>query len=393
MKLKLWLLLGIIYLTFVALGLPDALIGSGWNLIREDFAYPLGALGFYTFSMYVMGILATSNTPRILRHFDTNKTILMALVAMAFSLFMMSLAPSFPLLILAALPLGFGAGVIDMSVNHFLAAHYKPYHMNFLHAFYGLGVTVGPGVMALTLQEENWRAAFLIIGIILSVIALLLLLSFPIWVKEIANGRLETHQTLSFKAIRETPGVLKSTALFILLVHVESMGGLWIASYIFIIRGVTYAEAAIFTTVFFTAFTISRFLGSLLSLKLSSKRLIMLGQTFILIAAVMLFFEVEGTFYYMVAVGFYGLGAAPMFPNMMVLSGKYFRGPHLSKIMSIQMTLGYVGFGVLTPLAGFVFQRFTVGLMPYLVAAYSVALLLITYTYVRHMEHRLEQKT
>lgn len=46
MKWKLWVLLGIIYMTFIALGLPDALIGSGWNLIRIDFNYPLGALGF-----------------------------------------------------------------------------------------------------------------------------------------------------------------------------------------------------------------------------------------------------------------------------------------------------------------------------------------------------------
>lgn len=107
----------------------------------------------------------------------------------------MSLATSYAMYILFALPLGFGAGMIDMSVNHFLAAQYKPHHMNFLHAFYGFGVTIGPGIMALTLREENWRNAFLIIGFILAVITVLVLASLKFWSQEGVDERHSTHQT------------------------------------------------------------------------------------------------------------------------------------------------------------------------------------------------------
>lgn len=386
MKWKLWVLLGIIYITFIALGLPDALIGSGWNLIRVDFNYPLGALGAYTFSMYVANILATSNTPKILRRFSTHQTVLMALSAMTLSLLLMSRAPSYVVLILFALPLGFGAGMIDMSVNHFLAAHYKAHHMNFLHAFYGFGVTIGPGIMALTLRDENWRGAFLIVGLILTGITMLVLFSAKFWTKEAPQARLDAHQTLSLRALKQTPGVLNSTVIFALLVHVESLGGVWIATYIFLTRGVTYAEAALFTTIFFTAFTIARFVIALLSLKIKPQRLIMIGQSAILLSALLMILPLEWTFIYIIAVALYGLGCAPMFPNMMVLSGRYFKGRHLSKIVSMQMTLGYLGFGILTPLAGVMFQLISIHILPYLMLFYAIVLLLLTMRFVRQME-------
>lgn len=115
----------------------------------------------------------------------------------------------------------------------------------------------------------------------------------------------------------------------------------------------------------------------------------MMGQSAILLAAILLIVPLEWTFVYVLAVALYGLGCAPMFPNMMVLSGRYFKGRHLSKIVSMQMTLSYLGFGVLTPLAGFMFQLISIRLLPLLMLSYASILLYLTFHFVKKMEDRI----
>ncbi|MBC8161961.1 MAG: MFS transporter, partial [Roseiflexaceae bacterium] len=39
------LLIGLAYLAFISLGLPDGLVGVGWPSIRASFGLPLDALG------------------------------------------------------------------------------------------------------------------------------------------------------------------------------------------------------------------------------------------------------------------------------------------------------------------------------------------------------------
>ncbi len=66
-----FLLLAVIYIAFIALGLPDALLGSAWNLVRVDLNVPLGTLGLMTVVVYIMSIISTYNAPRLLRLFQT----------------------------------------------------------------------------------------------------------------------------------------------------------------------------------------------------------------------------------------------------------------------------------------------------------------------------------
>jgi len=66
-----FLLLSVIYISFIALGLPDALLGSAWNLVRDDLNVSLGTLGLMTMVIYIMSIISTYNAPRLLRLFQT----------------------------------------------------------------------------------------------------------------------------------------------------------------------------------------------------------------------------------------------------------------------------------------------------------------------------------
>src|SRR5205814_1666338 len=61
----------------------------------------------------------------------------LALAGYAFS-------PGLAVMVVCALLAGFGGGAIDSGLNRYAARAFGPRHMNWLHAFFGLGVAVSP---------------------------------------------------------------------------------------------------------------------------------------------------------------------------------------------------------------------------------------------------------
>ncbi len=98
-----------------------------------------------------------------------------------------------------AIPLGMGAGAIDVSLNHYLAKNYKASHMSYLHSFYGVGVTAGPSIMAYTLSLNSWRMGYIIVGSILIIHRIaIVFISFKLWQKE-SEAEKEHHEHIPLK--------------------------------------------------------------------------------------------------------------------------------------------------------------------------------------------------
>jgi len=382
MKFKYLALLAVIYIAFIALGLPDALLGASWSLVRMELGTSLGTLGIMTFIVYLMSIVSTYNAPRLLKYLETKKIVL-------FSIMLMSRVDYFYQLLFFAIPLGMGAGAIDVSLNHYLAVNYKAHHMNYLHSFYGVGVTLGPTIMSYTLSQNSWRLGYVIVGLILLGISLIMLLSFPLWKMESREDRDDQHHHITLKEILKTKGAVESILIFLFYVHFESLGGVWIASYFFIERGVSYATAALFTTAFYLMFTIGRLLSGLLSMKIKPTVLIKVGEMLMLTAGILMLIEFDALWVYFIVVGILGLGAAPIYPNMMFMNSMHFEKRKLSKIMSLQMAIGYMGFGLLTPLAGMIFDLTTIAIYPIFLVGVSTVLIYITYRFNRKMAQKM----
>ena len=383
MKTKAILLLIIIYLAFIALGLPDAIIGAAWNLMRNDFNVTLGALSAVSFLTYVMSLIATLNAPRLLRLLETKNITAVSIIFTGLALILMSQVNHFYQLLLLAIPLGIGAGAIDVSLNHYMAKHYKASHMNYLHSFYGVGVTLGPAIIAYTLQEQAWRLGFMIVGIILLSIALLTLFSFPLWHKEKVVERASEHAHIPINAILKSKGLVISILIFLFYVHIETLGGIWIASYFFIEKSVSYASAALFTTTFYLSLTTGRFLSGFLTHKVAPKTLVIIGNSLIVLGSLLLIINrIESTIVHFIIVFMIGFGCAPIYPNLMFINKSYFTKKQLSKVISLQMAVGYIGFGLLTPLAGIIFDYFSITLYPYWIFLVSLLTLFLLIRYL-----------
>lgn len=387
MKIRGFLLLVVIYITFIALGLPDALLGSAWNLIRADLNTSLETLGLMTVTIYIMSIFSTFNAPRLLRLFQTKWITFVSVLFTGASLILISQVNQFYQMLFFAIPLGIGAGAIDVSLNHYLASHYEAKHMSYLHSFYGIGVTLGPSVMAYTLNHSQWRIGYIIVGSILILIALIILFSFKLWRKEHQDERNEVHGKVTLKDILKTKGALESIFIFLVYVHLESLSGVWIASYFYIEKEVSYAVAALFTTTFYLALTIGRLLSGILSDRLSPNLLVRIGQGLMMVSGLLMFFNWSWVYLYFGIVFLFGLGAGPIYPNMMFMNAKVFEKNKLSKIMSLQMGIGYMGFGLLTPLAGLFFGKVSIVYYPVLITMMCLIMIFITIQYRKHTSH------
>ncbi|MDY0294861.1 MAG: MFS transporter [Acholeplasmataceae bacterium] len=300
---------------------------------------------------------------------------------------LISQVSSFYHMLFFALPLGAGAGAIDVSLNHYLASHYKAKHMNYLHSFYGVGVTMGPTIMAYTLNQEKWRLGYIIVGSILIGIAAIVLISFKLWKKEDHEERQENHKKVTLQEILKTKGALESILIFLIYVHIESLSGVWVASYFFIEKEVNYATAALFTTTFYLALTVGRILSGFLSSKVTPNLLVRIGQALLLISGLLMFIQFQQVFIYFFIVFLFGLGAGPIFPNMMYMNSHVFEKNKLSKIISLQMGIGYMGFGILTPLVGLFFGKVSIFYYPVFITLMSGLLIIITISYRKHTNH------
>ena len=179
------ILLLMIYLAFVSLGLPDALLGSAWPIMYQEFAVPVSYSG--TVFMIICGgtILSSLNSEKLNRRFGTGKITAISVFLTAIALFGFSIRHSFLMLCLVAIPYGLGAGSVDAALNHYVALHYSSRHMSWLHCMWGLGASVGPYIMGFVLQRgEPWSRGYLIVSLIQFALAVALFCSLALWKKK-----------------------------------------------------------------------------------------------------------------------------------------------------------------------------------------------------------------
>lgn len=136
------LLLGIIYLSFISLGLPDALLGAAWPIMYPEFQVPVSYAGLISAIISVGTIISSLFSDRLTHRLGPGKVTALSVATTALALFGFSVSHSFLQLCLWAVPYGLGAGSVDAALNNYVAVHYSSRHMSWLHCMWGLGASL-----------------------------------------------------------------------------------------------------------------------------------------------------------------------------------------------------------------------------------------------------------
>ena len=367
------ILLLIIYIAFIGLGIPDSLFGTAWPAIYTELGLPVSSASCVTLLISGGTVVSSLLSAKLIRRLGTGKVTALSTAVTAFALLGFSLSGGLVWLCLFAVPLGLGAGAVDTALNNYVALHYKAIHMNFLHCFYGIGVSLSPGLMAVALSgSSGWRGGYRLMFFIQLAIAVILTATLPLWKR--AHGseqgplQEENSRPAGLLSLLKRPAVRAVLLIFIGSCALEYTCGVWGSTFLVQARGMPASAAAGLVTLYYVGMAVGRFLSGLLSRRLTSWTIIGIGQILTLAAVVLLCLplppEAAGAGLCLV-----GLGNGPLFPNLLHLTPQNF-GRELSQpVMSLQMAASYIGILAMPPLFGLLAQQVGAWLMPWFLLA------------------------
>lgn len=376
------LLLIVIFIDFIGLGIPDSLFGAAWPAINSDFGLPISAANVVTVTMTVCSIVSSLMSSKLTEKFSTSKITAVSTALTAVGLFGFSISENIFMMVAFTLFLGFGAGAIDAALNNYVAVHYKASHMNFLHCFYGIGVTLSPYLMSLALKNNSWQGGYRLAFIIQLAISVIAFASLPLWKKNEAplSSAEESVEKSSFSELIKLPGVKSTWLVLFGSCSLEYVSGTWASSFLVNSRDFTADRAALFVTVYYCGMAFGRFLSGLLSTKLKPQRIISLGAVLIIPAII---FIAQPFVPLLSAVGLFliGLGNGPLYPNIVHLTPIRFGQKMSQAVMGSQMAAAYIGILIMPAFTGFLSQRFSTDIFPFcIMALYGIMLISLIIT-------------
>lgn len=362
------LLLAIIYLAFISLGLPDALLGAAWPSMYPQFDVPVSYAGIISMIIALGTVVSSLQSDRLTKKLGTGKVTALSVLMTAMALFGFATSHSFGMLCLWAIPYGLGAGSVDASLNNYVALHYESRHMSWLHCMWGIGASAGPYIMGYALTAGwGWNSGYHIIAVLQIVLTAILLCSLPLWKQRPAevlqDGKVQNVKALSIREVLQLAGAREILVCFFCYCALEQTTGLWASSYLTLHKGVSADTAATFASMFYLGITVGRALSGFLTMKLNDVQMIRLGEVIIGIGVLVMLLPF-GQSLSLTGLILIGLGCAPVYPCVIHSTPAHFGADKSQAIIGIQMACAYVGTCLMPPVFGLIANHITVALLP-----------------------------
>ncbi|MBP3446742.1 MAG: MFS transporter [Clostridia bacterium] len=380
-------LLVVIYIAFIGLGVPDSLIGSAWPAIHTQLSVPVEAVSVLTFIISGCTVLSSMFSAGILNKIGTARVTAFSTAMTAAALFGFSFAPSFWVMIPLAVVLGLGAGAIDSGLNNYVALHFKAGHMNFLHCFYGVGVSLSPYLMSHALSNVGWRGGYRYAFYVQAAITLLLIVSLPLWKKSSSSEESEEESSvnLTLRQMAKNSDVRLVWIIMLATNAIEYACGVWGSTYLVKEKGFETEQGALALTVYYVGMSVGRFVSGLLSEKISTWKRIGIGSAILAPAVVIMLLPLPGI---VSVAGLFliGLGNGSIYPNMIHLTPHNFGKDVSQSIMGSQIAFAYIGVMLAPPTVSVISGLFGIKVYPVLLAVLYIIMIVALRCFVNRLK-------
>jgi fucose permease len=357
------------YVAFIALGMPDGLLGVAWPSIRADFSIPLDSLGMLLFAAVTGYMTSSFLSGTLIARMGVGNLLAVSCALTGSALVGYTLVPSWWMMVLLGVAAGLGAGAIDAGLNTYVAAHFSEGLMQWLHASYGIGVTLGPMIMTIALTTLNsWRVGYRVVGGFQLALATCFVLTLPMWKQKEPSARshepkrLTDYKTPMGETLRQ-PQVWLSALLFFMYVGAEVSLGTWTYSLLIESRGINPAVAGPWAGSYWATFTVGRVVAGLYARRAGVNLLVQGSLVGALLGAALLVWnpsEVAN----LVAVALIGFAIAPIFPALMSGTSQRVGANFAANTIGMQMTAGSLGAAVIPSLLGVLARQFSLEVIP-----------------------------
>ena len=376
-------LLIIIYLIFISLGLPDSFIGSCWPTISEYFKISRDFQGIFSLIVSFFTIASSFLTIKLTKYLKNYGVIAISIGLTISGLIIIGFSDNYYLLLLAAIPLGFGGGAIDSILNSYVSLHYKAIHLNFLHAFWGIGAFISPLIIgSFIVDPRGFKDAAFVLSIIQTTILIITLSTLVLWVKVDKIYNIDSRNTTNSENNKENigffntfklRGVIFACITFFSYIAIESLAYSWFTSLCVFGMNIDNDIASKYLSLFYIAISLGRVISGLLSIKIKDKNLIRIGEGILLIGIILLTFKFNFVFM-PIALFIIGLGCGPIYPSIVHSTVDKFTSKYSSAVMSIQIGFAYMANISVAPLFGILGNATTFLILPYIMLIFFVIL-------------------
>lgn len=403
------ILICLCFVAFVSLGLPDGLLGVAWPGIRADFNQPLDALGWLLAATTTGYMISSFFSGMASRFFGIGRLLAISCMLTGAALLAFTLVPAWAGFVLFGALVGAGAGAIDAGLNTYVAEHYSERLMQWLHASFGIGITLGPLIMTAMLNlTGQWSPGYWLVGTAQVMLGIGFFVSAGLWetpatarapatLTEDAGKVATTHPvteaqspadkaSASLLSSLKTPAVWLSMGLFFAYTGLELTLGLWGYSLLTESRGVAASAAGLWIAIYWGMFTLGRMVAGVFANHLGNHRLVSYSLVLALAGATLLAWN-PVAWVGLLAIGVAGFAFAPVFPGL--VSGTRLRvgDAHLANTMGMQIAAAGIGAASLPALAGVLADRLSLEIIPAFLIVFIIVLGLL-YTASRRLGRR-----
>jgi fucose permease len=369
-------LLLIAFLAFVSIGFPDAVLGVAWPSMRETFDRALSNLGFILAASGTGYFLSAAFTGKAIEILGVGRLLAISTTAVATGLFGYAVSPSFWLLLVAAVLIGFGSGAVDAGLNFYAAEHFSVTVMNWLHAFFGVGAMIGPFIMAgVFAAGAAWRIGYVIIASVIAVMAAVFFLTMDRWNDGARAHDEQAPAPVSARRVLGMPTVWLQILMFLVMCGIEASAGSWTATIMFEKFDASRGTASIWAGIFWGAMALGRTVMVPLSRDLRPDRLVQLCVWGLVAGTALMTLDHVRLFQSGLVI--FGLAMAPLFPTMMSLTPRRLGSNVAAHAIGFQVSAATLGIVSIPTLGGILAERTSLTAIPIIMVICSIAIVLI----------------
>lgn len=362
---------------FICLGLPDGTLAVAWPSMRTLFGREHADFGVVLLThgsaYFFSGLLAA----RLSSRFDTAPLLTAGSLLATAGMLMVASASLWPVMLAGIALIGVGSGVINTTINTYASRNFSPRHVNWLHACYSLGASVGPLAMtAVIARDLTWQWGYVVIAIVPAVMAVVHALNTRRWR---VSSREETAGSVE-SAARFDAMLVRHACLFFCYSGLELTLGRWCYTVLTEFHGLTAEGAGFASSCYFGGIFLGRLLLGAMVDRVGATRMVRIVAMVGVVGTASFAFATGGAA--AAGLALTGFALAPVFPTLIAQAGGRFSHSQLPRAIAISVAAAILGSATMPYTAGLATDAFGLIAVPATTVVLSIALVLLHETLV-----------
>ena len=307
-------------LAYLSVALPGSTLGLLWPSMRLSFGEPVGALGILLVFGITASVISSAATGRV--RVRTGPLVASGTMLVAVALAVEAFAPSLWVMAIGTVLFGVGFGALDTALNAHAARHFGARDINWMHASYGLGATIGPLlVTALLSGGLGWRRTYGLMALVLAALACVFTVRRRGWQESPHVCRAAGDKPGPATARRKPPAAVTLTFTAV-ETGIESGAGIW--GYVFLTagRGLAPETAGVAVSAYWAMMFAGRVVLGPVAQRLGPARVLAVAVAGIPAGAALMTAPGPGLLA-VVGLMILGLAAAPVFPLLTLMTPQW----------------------------------------------------------------------